>query len=90
MRLHDVKLHEIKQDLMVHARSAECAAGAASGIHIGRVDQLEPNGYIKLKSKDSLDGRCHWIPVEWVDDVDDKAVYLRLTTDEVLRSLALH
>ena len=85
MRLENVKL--IKPNLMVHARVTENAGTetAASGAHVGTVDHREGDRFIKLKKSDAIDGRHHWIPVEWVTDVDDEAVYLDKTPVEVTR-----
>ncbi len=47
----------------------------ANGVRVGSVDHLDGD-YIKLNRKDSDDGLHHWIPVNWVDRIDDKNVYL--------------
>lgn len=81
-----MRIEDIKPDLMVHAMpldTPDTAMRGAAGIHVGTVDNMEGKSFIKLKKSDSKDGRHHWIPVEWVRDVDDKAVYLNKTADEV-------
>jgi len=45
---------------------------------------MDGENYIKLNKKDSADGKHHWIPVGWVESVDDKAVYLNKTQSEVM------
>lgn len=65
----------IKPDLMVHARGDSSMRGAP-GVHVGTVDHLDGEKWIKLAKSDSVDGRHHWIPVDWVERVDDKAIYL--------------
>jgi hypothetical protein len=43
------------------------------GRHVGAVDHVEDGGIVKLAKKDpSAGGRHHFIPLEWVDYVDDK------------------
>lgn len=81
-----MRTYDIKPDLMVHAMpvdTPDAAMHGAAGIHVGTVDHLEGEAFIKLKKSDSRDGRHHWIPLAWVQDVDDKAVYLNKTADEV-------
>ena len=53
------------------------------GAHIGTVDHVEGDGLIKLARSDSADGHHHFIPVDWVDDVDDN-VRLSKHADEVM------
>ena len=74
----------IRPDLMVHARGPG-AMGGAEGVHVGTVDDVEDARWIQLARKDSPDGKHHWIPREWVDRVDDKAVYLNKSADDVRR-----
>ena len=42
----------------------------ADGRHVGTVDHVEGND-IKLTKSDSPDGKHHYIPLEWVERVDD-------------------
>jgi hypothetical protein len=45
----------------------------SDGKHIGTVDHLEGEDKIKLTRKDpSAGGKHHFIPLDWVDHVDDK------------------
>ena len=54
----------------------------SDGDPIGLVDHLDDDG-IKLKWKDGESGgKHHWIPVDWVERTDDKAVYLNKTPEE--------
>ena len=82
-----MQVEDIKPDLMVHAKLVESpgARQAGQGVHVGTVDHVDGGRYIKLKRSDSADGKHHWIPLDWVEDVDDKAVYLNRTPDEVAR-----
>lgn len=45
------------------------------GNQLGKVDRVEGN-QIKLTKNDSPDGQHHFIPTNWVQNVDDKAVRL--------------
>jgi hypothetical protein len=77
----------VKPDLMVHAKGAG-SMGGAEGIHVGTVDHMDGEAWIKLKRTDSEDGRHHWIPLSWVDRADEKAIYLTKTADEFRRERA--
>lgn len=66
--------------LMVHVGGGRMAG--ARGPRVGTVDHLEGDNFIKLRKKDSADGRHHWIPVELVDSVDDEAIYLNMSEEE--------
>src|SRR3972149_128650 len=56
----------------------------SDGKHIGTVDHLEGENRIKLAKKDlSAGGKHHFIPVNWVDHVDEK-VHLAKTTLEAI------
>ncbi|MGE0174920.1 MAG: DUF2171 domain-containing protein [Oligoflexales bacterium] len=65
---------------MIHAQGPGSMKGT-DGVHVGTVDHVDGR-YIKLKKSDSDDGQHHWIPLEWVDHVDEKAVHLSRTADE--------
>jgi len=52
---------------------------------VGTVEKMEAGLYVRLKPGDSMDGRAHWFPVEWIEDVDDRAVYLSKTPEEFSR-----
>ena len=79
-----MNVSEIRENLMVRARS-EGGQANAQGEHIGTVDHLDKGNMIKLNRRDSRDGKHHWIPVEWVESVDDKAVYLKKSKLEIMR-----
>ncbi len=76
-----MNIESIKPHLMVHAKGQGSMQGA-KGVHVGTVDHLDGQRWIKLAKNDSTDGKHHWIPVEWVDSVDDKAVYLKKSAEE--------
>jgi len=40
---------------------------------LGTVDHMDGEKNIKLNKKDSADGQQHWIPVDWVESVDEKS-----------------
>jgi hypothetical protein len=45
----------------------------SDGGHVGTVDHMEGLDQVKLtKSDTSADGQHHFIPLAWVDHVDDK------------------
>jgi hypothetical protein len=49
----------------------------ADGVHVGTVDHMEGQDQLKLtKTDDAADGEHHFIPLAWVDHVDQK-VYLK-------------
>lgn len=77
---------KIKEDLMVHAKGEGSMQGAP-GDHVGTVDHMDGEKYIKLNKRDSTDGQHHWIPVDWVESVDDKAVYLNKTQSEFMAGI---
>ena len=55
----------IKEYLMVHAKG-EASMQGAPGVHLGTVDHIDGEKYIKLTKSDSPDGQQQWIPVNWV------------------------
>lgn len=69
-------LDKIKPGLMVHAKG-DAEMGGVPGEHVGTVDHLEGDKYIKLKRSDSSDGKHHWLPVDLVKDVDSNTVFLK-------------
>ena len=56
--------------------------GGGSGKHVGTVDHLDGEAYVKLTKDDSADGQHRWIPTNWVEKTDDKANYLNKTQEE--------
>ncbi len=62
----------IKPDMHVHA----------AGVHVGTVDHMEGNQWVKLKRNDSDDSRHHWFPLDWVESADDDGVHLKCSPEE--------
>jgi hypothetical protein len=56
---------------------------SSCGCKVGEVDHLE-GGAIKLTKGDSPDGRHHFVPLAWVDHVDNH-VHLRKNAEETKR-----
>ena len=55
---------------------------ASDGSKVGRVDHLEGSDRIKLTKTDSPDGQHHFIPLSWVDHVDQH-VHLNKSAEAV-------
>jgi hypothetical protein len=55
------------------------------GNHVGVVDRLEEADEIKLTRDDSPDGIHHYIPLDWVENVD-WCVHLKMASADILRS----
>lgn len=53
----------------------------SDGEHLGTVDHLEGTDQIKLTKSDAADGKHHFIPLSWVDHVDEH-VHLNKSTQE--------
>lgn len=79
-------VEKIKPNLMVHAKGTGEMNGA-KGVHVGTVDHIETDEYIKLSKSDSQDGRHHWIPTAWIEKIDDQAVYLNKSEEEFYAEL---
>jgi hypothetical protein len=57
---------------------------AADGVHVGVVDHMEGPSQIKLTKSDPIsEGSHHFIPVDWVERVDEH-VHLNKDSTEVL------
>lgn len=57
---------------------------ASCGTHVGVVDHLDDQDRIKLsKSDPEAGGKHHFIPLTWVDKVDDNKVILNKNSKEV-------
>lgn len=56
------------------------------GNHVGTVDHLEGTDQIKLTKSDSKDASHHYIPLDWVNSVDD-SVHLSKTVSEIAEKL---
>ncbi|MBN9016650.1 MAG: DUF2171 domain-containing protein [Rhizobiales bacterium] len=54
------------------------------GNHVGTVDRVDEAGEIRLARSDSPDGLHHYIPLDWVEAVDE-AVRLNRVSSSVLR-----
>lgn len=80
---------EIKEHLIVYAKGIGERQEVAD-VHIGTVEHLDSEKYIKLAKSDSPDGQYHWIPTEWVESIDDRAVYLNKTEEEIIKGLMVY
>ena len=58
---------------------------SSCGCKVGTVDGME-GGVLKLTRKDSPDGRHHFVPMSWVDHVDEH-VHLNKDADETRKAL---
>lgn len=70
----------ITPGLMIHTNEDDTSMENVSGSHVGEVDHLDGDSYIKVK-RDAL-GKHHWIPLSWVETVDEKAVHLNKSEAE--------
>lgn len=57
---------------------------ASDGKSVGHVDHLEGSDKIKLTRKDAPDGQHHFIPLAWVDHVDEH-VHLNKAANDVTK-----
>lgn len=58
----------------------------SDGKHVGTVDDVEGVNQIKLtKSDPAANGKHHFIPMDWVDHVDDGKVHLTKTSSEAMQ-----
>jgi|GEM_PF-854113 len=71
--------NDIREHMMVHARGEGSMMGAP-GVHVGTVDRVEGD-FIKL-TRNGGAGEHHYVPISWVDHIDDRAVYLNRTAEE--------
>jgi hypothetical protein len=55
----------------------------SDGAHVGTVDHMHGNDYIKLTKSDAPDGEHHFIPLAWVDRVDSQ-VHLTVTAEDAM------
>lgn len=53
------------------------------GTKLGTVDHLDDERIKLTKSDPSAGGRHHWVPMDWVESVDDK-VHLSLNSEEAM------
>jgi len=56
----------------------------SEGAHIGTVDHMEGSDKIKLTKTDSPDGQHHFIPLDWIDHIDEH-VHLSKSAEDVRR-----
>jgi hypothetical protein len=64
---------------------------SADGKHVGAVDRLEDDGVIKLAKKDpSAGGKHHFIPLDWVDFVDDKVHLTKTAVEAIVQWRTVH
>ncbi|KPF47439.1 DUF2171 domain-containing protein [Rhizobium sp. G187] len=61
----------------------------ADGAHVGTVDHMDGQSRIKLTRKDSQDGQHHYIPLDWIDHIDQH-VHLSKNVDEVKRDWSVN
>ncbi|OUL36226.1 hypothetical protein BV372_08450 [Nostoc sp. T09] len=81
-----MNVSQIKEHLPVYAEGPGGLEGA-SDTHIGNIDSVEGGNYVKLTKNNAPDGQHHWFPISWVRAVDERAVYLNKTVDEVAKEL---
>ncbi|HEY9910027.1 MAG TPA: DUF2171 domain-containing protein [Thermosynechococcaceae cyanobacterium] len=79
-------LEYIKDHMPVYAEGPGGLSGA-SDVHIGNVDKVEGDRYIKLTKNDSPDGQHHWFPASWIRNVNERALYLNKTVTQVAEEL---
>jgi hypothetical protein len=84
-----MQLTKIKENLRVYAKG-ESGKPGTPGVPIGTVEHMDGEKYIKLTESDSPDGHPHWLPVDWVEAVDDQAVYLNKTQDQIVQGLMVY
>ena len=81
-----VDISQIKEHFVVTAKGMGTMAGAP-GVHIGTVDCVEAGKFIKLARENSHDGRHHWFPVDWVEEIDYQTVYLNKPAETAVAEL---
>ena len=87
MKRHTVMdISKIQEHMPVYAEGSGGLAGA-SDVHIGNIDSVDKGKYLKLTKHSAPDGQHHWCPIDWVRAVDERAVYLNKTVDEVMAQL---
>lgn len=79
-------ISQLQEHLPVYAEGPGGLEGA-SDTHIGNIDAVEGDKYIKLTKNNAPDGKHHWFPIDWIRAVDERAVYLKKTVDEVMKEL---
>ncbi|NDJ18697.1 DUF2171 domain-containing protein [Myxacorys almedinensis] len=80
---------KIKANLAVYAEGQGGLEGA-SDVHIGNVDGLEGNQYVKFTKHDVPESQPSWFPVSWIRAIDENAIFLNKTIEEVASEIADH
>lgn len=58
----------------------------ADGQHVGRVDEVQDDGMLKLTRNDpAAEGHHHLVPMDWVSEIEGDRVRLSMPTPEVRR-----
>ncbi|BAY32646.1 hypothetical protein NIES2107_45360 [Nostoc carneum NIES-2107] len=78
---------QLQEHLPVYAEGIGGLAGA-SDTHIGNIDSVEGNKYVKLTKNNAPDGQHHWFPIDWVRAIDERAVYLKKNSRRSSRRIA--
>lgn len=71
----------------IHARliQNQMEIVGSDGEHVGTVDHLEGDDFIKLtKSDPAAGGKHHFIPIDWVENVDSQ-VHLTMKSDQAMK-----
>ncbi|MDF5713305.1 MAG: DUF2171 domain-containing protein [Rhizonema sp. NSF051] len=79
-------ISKIKKNLTVHTKGEKNKPGEP----IGTVEHIDSDKYIKLTQNNSPDGLHHWIPLDWIESVDDQAVYLNKTQEQIITGLMVY
>jgi hypothetical protein len=58
----------IHKDMPIHA------SGDGTKTHVGTVVGIKKDNFIKLRKREMPDGKCRYIPLEWVKSVDGNTV----------------
>lgn len=82
-------LTKIKEQQVVYTKGKDRTQETAR-TRIGTVEHVDGEKYIKLRKTDSPDGHFHWVPIDWVESVDDEAVYLNKAQNEIMEGLMVY
>ncbi|MBV9388624.1 MAG: DUF2171 domain-containing protein [Chroococcidiopsidaceae cyanobacterium CP_BM_ER_R8_30] len=80
---------KIKEQQIVYTKDKD-SKQEANRIRIGTVEHVDGEKYIKLRKDDSPDNHFHWVPIDWVESIDDEAVYLNKVRDEIIEGLMVY
>lgn len=75
-------ISQIKEHMPVYADGPGGLEGASEEV-VGTVDKVEGSKYVKLTKHSASDGQHYWFPLEWIRAVDERAIYLNKTVDQV-------